>query len=79
MRAFGIAGLAVTMPHKDDVAAAVDLLDPAAAALRTANTVVLQPDGRLAGLALGRGGPSRAARGGRAHARAPLLPVQSAA
>ena len=49
MRAFGIAGLSVTMPHKDDVAAAVDVLDPAAAALRTANTVVLQPDGRLAG------------------------------
>ena len=49
MRAFGIAGLSVTMPHKDDVAGAVDVLDPAAAALRTANTVVLQPDGRLAG------------------------------
>ncbi len=49
MRAFGIAGLSVTMPHKDDVAAAVDVLDPAAAALGTANTVVLQPDGRLAG------------------------------
>jgi shikimate dehydrogenase len=49
MRAFGIAGLSVTMPHKDDVAAAVDVLDPAAAALGTANTVVLRPDGRLAG------------------------------
>jgi shikimate dehydrogenase len=49
MRAFGIAGLSVTMPHKDDVAAAVDVLDPAAAALGTVNTVVLQPDGRLAG------------------------------
>ena len=49
MRALGIAGLSVTMPHKDAVAAAVDTLDPAAAALGTANTVVLQPDGRLAG------------------------------
>jgi len=49
MRAFGLAGLAVTMPHKDDVAAAVDTLDPAAAALGAANTVVMQPDGRLAG------------------------------
>ena len=49
MRAFGIAGLSVTMPHKDDIAAAVDVLDPAAAALGTANTVVLRPDGRLAG------------------------------
>ena len=49
MRVLGIAGLSVTMPHKDDVAAAVDVLDPAASALRSANTVVLQPDGRLAG------------------------------
>jgi len=49
MRALGIAGLSVTMPHKEDVAAAVDVLDPASAALRTVNTVVLQPDGRLAG------------------------------
>ncbi len=49
MRAFGVAGLSVTMPHKDDVAAAVDVLDPAAAALHSVNTVVLQPDGRLAG------------------------------
>lgn len=49
MRVLGIAGLSVTMPHKDDVASAVDVLDPAASALRSANTVVLQPDGRLAG------------------------------
>lgn len=49
MRVLGISGLSVTMPHKDDVAAAVDVLDPAATALRTANTVVLQDDGRLAG------------------------------
>ncbi|MEO6126325.1 MAG: shikimate dehydrogenase [Ilumatobacteraceae bacterium] len=49
MRALGIAGLSVTMPHKDDVAAGVDVLDSASAALRTVNTVVLQPDGRLAG------------------------------
>ncbi len=49
MGVLGISGLSVTMPHKDDVAAAVDVLDPAAQALRTANTVVLQDDGRLAG------------------------------
>jgi shikimate dehydrogenase len=49
MRALGIGGLSVTMPHKEDVAAAVDVLDGASAALRTVNTVVLQPDGRLAG------------------------------
>ena len=49
VRALGIAGLSVTMPHKDDVAAAVDVLDPPAAALRSVNTVVLMPDGRLGG------------------------------
>ena len=49
MRALGIAGLSVTMPHKEDVAAAVDVLDPAAAALRSVNTVVALRDGRLAG------------------------------
>lgn len=49
MRSLGIAGLSVTMPHKDEVASAVDVLDIAAAALHSVNTVVLQPDGRLAG------------------------------
>lgn len=39
MRVLGIRGLSVTMPHKHDVAAAVDRLDPAAAALRSVNTV----------------------------------------
>jgi shikimate dehydrogenase len=39
MRVLGIAGLSVTMPHKADVAAAVDRLDPAAAALSSVNTV----------------------------------------
>ncbi len=49
MRAFGLGGLSVTMPHKEAVAAAVDVLDPAAAALRSVNTVVRLADGRLAG------------------------------
>ncbi len=49
MRALGLAGMSVTMPHKEDVAAAVDELDPAARALRTVNTVVRRPDGRLTG------------------------------
>jgi len=49
MRALGLGGLSVTMPHKEDVAAAVDVLDPAAAALRSVNTVVPLADGRLAG------------------------------
>jgi shikimate dehydrogenase len=39
MRVLGIAGLSVTMPHKHDVAQAVDRLDPAAQALRSVNTV----------------------------------------
>ena len=39
MRVLGIAGLSVTMPHKHDIAAAVDRLDPAAAALDSVNTV----------------------------------------
>jgi shikimate dehydrogenase len=49
MRVLGIGGLSVTMPHKEQVAVAVDELDPAAAALRSVNTVVAQSDGRLVG------------------------------
>lgn len=49
MRTFGIGGLSVTMPHKEAVAMAVDSLDPAAAALRSVNTVVPQADGTLRG------------------------------
>lgn len=39
MRLLGIAGLSVTMPHKTDVAVAVDRLEPAARALQSVNTV----------------------------------------
>ena len=39
MRVLGIAGLSVTMPHKADVAGAVDRLEPAADALHSVNTV----------------------------------------
>jgi shikimate dehydrogenase len=49
MRTLGIGGLSVTMPHKVDVATAVDELDPAAAALNSVNTVVRLSDGRLRG------------------------------
>ena len=49
MRALGLAGLSVTMPHKHDVAAGVDELDPAAAALRSVNTVVPFGDRQLRG------------------------------
>jgi shikimate dehydrogenase len=49
MRTLGVRGLAVTMPHKQDVAAAVDELDDAARALRSVNTVVLRDDGTTLG------------------------------
>ncbi len=49
MRALGIGGLSVTMPHKAEVADAVDALDPAAAALHSVNTVVREDDGSLTG------------------------------
>lgn len=49
MQLLGIGGLAVTMPHKADVAAVVDELDPAAVALASVNTVVLRPDGSTFG------------------------------
>ena len=39
MRTLGIAGLSVTMPHKSAVAGAVDILEPAARALNSVNTV----------------------------------------
>jgi shikimate dehydrogenase len=39
MRTLGIDGLSVTMPHKEDVAAAVDRLSPTAARLRSVNCV----------------------------------------
>jgi len=49
MRTLGIGGLAVTTPHKADVATAVDEVDPAARALRSVNTVVLRDDGTTFG------------------------------
>lgn len=49
MRTLGLGGMSVTMPHKEAVALAVDELDPAAAALRSVNTVVPGPDGTLVG------------------------------
>lgn len=47
MRALGLAGLNVTMPHKTDVARAVDRLTPMAEALGAVNTVVPTPKGLL--------------------------------
>lgn len=49
MRTLGLGGLSVTMPHKEDVAEAVDSLDPAAAALRSVNAVVPRPRRSLKG------------------------------
>jgi shikimate dehydrogenase len=49
MRALGLAGLSVTMPHKEAIIASLDELDPTAAVLRSVNTVVVLPDGRLRG------------------------------
>ncbi len=48
MRARGMVGLSVTMPHKADVAAAVDELSPAATALGAVNCVARDHD-RLIG------------------------------
>jgi shikimate dehydrogenase len=49
MRTLGLGGLSVTMPHKEAVADAVDVLTPSARALRSVNTVVRLGDGRLEG------------------------------
>lgn len=48
-RALGLGGLSVTIPHKAAVAAVVDELSPAAAAVGAVNTVVPLGDGRLRG------------------------------
>jgi shikimate dehydrogenase len=49
MRALGLVGLSVTMPHKTAAAACCDALSDDAAALRGVNTVSLDGDGRLVG------------------------------
>jgi shikimate dehydrogenase len=49
MRALGLAGMSVTMPHKEAVAAACDELGDDAAQLRSANTVSWAPGRRLRG------------------------------
>jgi shikimate dehydrogenase len=50
MRTLEIEGLSVTMPHKQAVARAVDVLTPAATALDAVNCVARVADGRLEGL-----------------------------
>ncbi|MCE9622039.1 MAG: shikimate dehydrogenase [Actinomycetia bacterium] len=49
MRVLGLAGLSVTMPHKEAVADAVDELDATARSLHSVNTVVARSDGSLVG------------------------------
>ena len=49
MRVFEIAGLSVTAPHKESIVLAVDALSPAAEALRSVNTVVVDGAGALVG------------------------------
>ena len=48
-RVLDLVGLSVTMPHKTAIAACCDDLSPAAAALRSVNTVTFSPEGHAAG------------------------------
>jgi shikimate dehydrogenase len=56
VRALGLAGLSVTMPHKGDIAALVDERSTTVDALGAANTVVVGDDGRLRGESTDGGG-----------------------
>lgn len=49
MRVLGVAGLSVTMPHKETAAGACDALTPRAERLASVNTVVRRDDGSLLG------------------------------
>jgi len=49
MRVLGIAGLSVTMPHKEMVIPALDVVDASATLVRAVNTVVRTDVGRLVG------------------------------
>lgn len=49
MRALSLGGLSVTMPHKADVYAAVDVVRPEAEALESVNTVSVDSEGLLVG------------------------------
>jgi len=49
MKALGLRGLSVTMPHKTAIASLVDSVSPAAQALHSVNTVEVATDGSLVG------------------------------
>jgi shikimate dehydrogenase len=49
VRALGLGGMSVTMPHKQEAAWGCDQLTPDATALRAVNTIVPESNGRLLG------------------------------
>ena len=49
MKGFGIAGLSVTIPHKETILRSLDDCDPLAARIGAVNTVVVRGGGRLYG------------------------------
>lgn len=49
LRALGLAGCNVTIPHKEDAARLVDRLDPLGQRMGAINLVVVEPDGSLSG------------------------------
>jgi len=49
MEGFGVAGLAVTIPHKETILRSLDDCDPLAARIGAVNTVVVRGGGRLYG------------------------------
>lgn len=65
MRILGLAGLSVTMPHKELVMPALDDIDEHASVIRAVNTVVRDANGRLVGHNTdGRGGVDALAQAG---------------
>jgi 3-dehydroquinate dehydratase / shikimate dehydrogenase len=49
MEGFGVAGLSVTIPHKETILRSLDDCDPLAARIGAVNTIVVQGGGRLYG------------------------------
>ena len=49
LRALGLAGANVTVPHKQAILPHLDRLEPAAQSIGAANAVIVQPDGTLVG------------------------------
>ena len=49
MRAMGLRGINITVPHKQAVLPFLDRIAPAAQAMRAVNTIIVAPDGTLTG------------------------------